>query len=68
MKNYDLINYQVVKATSIKELQYLLEEKIRLGLTPLGIPSIIHIRNKWNERMAVFYQSVAYTGVIPAMA
>jgi hypothetical protein len=68
MKNYDRINYQVVKATSIQELERILKEKIRIGLTPLGLPSMVHMRNKLNERIAVFYQSVAFTGVIPVRA
>jgi hypothetical protein len=66
MTNYDNVSYQVIKAGSIKELKDIVKEKIRMGLTPLGFPSVIHIRNQFNERMAVFYQPVAFTRTTPA--
>ena len=65
MTDYNLTGFEVVKATSLSELKHVLRERISTGLIPLGLPSVIQMRNKFNERMAVFYQSVARPQMIP---
>jgi hypothetical protein len=54
MKKYD-----VLKANSLAELIQMVKESIVTGLTALGIPEVVYIRNTRNKRVPVYYQAVA---------
>jgi hypothetical protein len=56
MKKYD-----VIKASSPAELIIMVQERILTGLTALGSPAVIYMRNKRNNRIALYYQAVAVT-------
>jgi hypothetical protein len=54
-----MTSYDVVKASSLKDVRRLIARKICSGLTPLGYSSVMHMRDKFNKRIAVYYQSIA---------
>ena len=58
MKKYD-----VIKANSLSQLIEMLKESFLTGLTALGSPAVIYMRNKYNQRIPIYYQAVAMARV-----
>ena len=54
-----MTKYDVVKANSLQGLRKRISDKIASGLTPLGYPAVVYMRNTFNKRIAIYYQSVA---------